>query len=47
MSEEKKEVKVVCAFCGNSSHDKVVLQGWKDDKPVLVCTACLPRLIHG
>ncbi len=47
MSEEKKEVKPVCSFCGNDSHQKVILQGWKEEKQVFVCTACMPRLIHG
>jgi len=47
MSEQKKNEKPVCSFCGNDSYTKVVLQGYKEEKPVLVCTNCLPKLIHG
>jgi hypothetical protein len=55
VSEEKKPIeattanpeKPVCSFCGNTSHDKVLLHGIYQEKPVFVCTACMPRLIHG
>ncbi|MGB9629571.1 MAG: hypothetical protein ACPL6D_13000 [Thermodesulfobacteriota bacterium] len=48
MAEKKEEKKEkACFLCKKTEHQAILLYCRKNGEDLLVCTRCLPMLIHG